>query len=111
MSKRVLIGSFLVLCAGAAAAERPTDDARTLQLGDSDWILYRPAPRKAAIYDFDYMMDRLRCDQPGLALRFGQPGQLRFDLQVAPLFERNDFVGPVYDMDIGATRLSFSFSF
>ena len=116
MSRRVLIGCFMTLCAGAVAAERPAapasaEDARTLQLGESDWILYRPVPRRAEIYDFDYMMKHLRSDQPGLALRFGQPGQLRFDLLLAPLFERSDYVGPVCDMDIGATRLTVSFSF
>ena len=56
-------------------------------------------------------MDRLRSHQAGLGLRFSPTRQLRFDLTVAPLTDRDDYIGPVYDMNIGATRLVLSISF
>ena len=56
-------------------------------------------------------MDRLRCDLPGYALRFGESPDYTFEFRFALLRGRNDFIGPVYDMDIGATRLVFSVNF
>jgi hypothetical protein len=63
------------------------------------------------IHDFDYMMANLRSNQVGLGLRFSASGEFRFDLTLAPIVDRADYVGPVYDMDIGATRLSLSWRF
>ena len=115
MSNRTLIGLILALSAGTAGGESgesgTTNSNPTLRLGASDWLLYRPQPREAQMHDLDYMMSRLRCDQAGVGLRFNRSKSFSFDLMLAPLTDRNDFIGPVYDMDIGATRLTFSFSF
>ena len=56
-------------------------------------------------------MEHLRSDVPGYSLRFSESLEFAFELKFAPLVDRNDFIGPVYDMDIGATQLVFSFSF
>ena len=115
MSKRMRIG--LVLCLGAAAANAgPPDRAipdpeRAMRLGDSSWILYRPDPRSPAIYDLDFMMERLRSDVPAYSLRFSDSIDFAVELKFAPLLDSGDFIGPVYDMDIGTTRLVFSFRF
>ena len=115
MSKRILISLILVLSAGTAAGESgepgTTNSHPTLRLGDSDWLLYRPQPRVVKIHDFDYMMSHLRTNQVGLGLRFSASGEFRFDLTLAPIVDRADYVGPVYDMDIGATRVSLSWRF
>jgi hypothetical protein len=115
MSNRILISLILTLCAGAAAAESgppaTTISNPTLQLGSSDWLLYRPRAREAEIHDLDYMMSRLRCDLAEVGVRFSRSENFRVDLTLAPLTDRRDFIGPVYDMDIGATRLTVSFSF
>lgn len=84
---------------------------QVVRLGDSSWYLYRPLPRSAAIYDLDYMMGRLRCDLPEYTLRFSDSVDFALELKFAPLLDHNDFVGPVYGMDIGATRLVFSVRF
>ena len=57
------------------------------------------------------MAGGLRRDVPGYSLRFGESPDFAFELKFAPLMDRNDFIGPVYDSDIGATQLVFSFSF
>lgn len=112
MSNRVLFSILLALCAGTAAgAPGTTNSSPTVRLGDSGWQLYRPPPRAAEVYDLDYMMDRLRCEQTQLGLRFNASTGFRLDLTLAPLSDRYDYIGPVYDMDIGATRLVLSFSF
>lgn len=115
MSKRIWIG--LMLCLGAAAASAaPPDRAtpvaeRAMRLGDSSWVLYRSDPRSPAIYDLDFMMERLRSDVPAYSLRFSDSIEFAFELKFAPLLDSGDFIGPVYDMDIGTTRLVFSFRF
>ena len=108
MSKRMWIGLLLCLGASAALAEPPQN---AMRLGDSSWTLYRPDPRSPAIYDLDYFMEHLRSDVPGYTLRFSESLEFAFELKFAPLADHQDFIGPVYDMDIGATRLVFSFSF
>jgi hypothetical protein len=82
-----------------------------MRLGDTSWHLYRPAPRTPRIYDLDYMMDHLRCDLQSYGLRFSKSRKFSLDVTIAPLSDRGDFVGPVYDMDIGAARLLLSFRF
>ena len=115
MSNRILIGLILALSAATAGGESgesgTTNSHQTLRLGTSDWLLYRPQPREAQIHDLDYMMCRLRADQAGVGLRFSQSQHFRLNLTLSPLTDHDDYVGPVYDMDIGATRLSFTFSF
>jgi hypothetical protein len=115
MSNRILIGLILALSAGTAAGEPgepgTTNSNPTLRLGDSDWLLYRPPARKATMHDPDYMFEQLRSDQAGLGLRFSGSTHFRLDFALAPLIERADYIGPVYDMNIGATRLTLSFSF
>jgi hypothetical protein len=115
MSNRILISLILALSAGTAAGEPgepgTTSSYSTLPLGDSDWLLYRPPPRVAQIHDFDYMMANLRSNQVGLALRFSDSDRFRLDLVLSPVIDRADYVGPVYDMDLGATRLTLSFGF
>ena len=115
MSKRLLIGLILALSAGTAAGESgapgTTNSYPTLRLGDSDWLLYRPQPRVAQIHDFDYLMSNLRTNQVGLGLRLNASREFRLDLTLAPVVDRGDYVGPVYDMDIGATRFSLSWRF
>lgn len=115
MSKRIWIGLLFCLGATTAYAEPGEPASRGLQsemqLGNSSWFLYRPPRRSPAIYDIDYMLDRLRCDLPGYALRFSDSPDFTFDLKFAPLLDSNDFIGPVYDMNIGATQLVFSFTF
>jgi hypothetical protein len=56
-------------------------------------------------------MERLRSDLPEYTLRFSDSLEFAVELKFAPLMDSNDFIGPVYDMDIGATRLVFSFKF
>lgn len=108
----MLSSLLLALCAGTAAgAPGTTNFPPTVPLGDSGWSVYRPPPRAAAVHDLDYMMNRLRCDQAGLGLRFSRSGRFRLDLTFAPLTDRYDYIGPVYDMDIGATRLVLSIGF
>jgi hypothetical protein len=115
MSKRILIGLMLALSAGAAAAgsgEPGTTNLNpTMKIGDGSWLLYRPLPREIQVYDFDFMMARLRSNQTALGLRFSRSPHFSLDLTLAPLSNRVDFVGPVSDMDIGATRLVLSFGF
>jgi hypothetical protein len=115
MSNRILIGLILALSAGTAGGESgepgTTNSNPTVRLGDSDWLVYRPQPRAVQIQDFDYMMANLRSNQAGVGLRFIRSEQFSLDLTLAPLIDRADYVGPVYDMDIGATRLTLSFSF
>lgn len=112
MSKRIWIALALCLGSTAAHAELEGDAPQPeMRLGDSDWYLYRPASRSPAIYDIDYLTDRLRCELPGYALRFGDSVDFAFELKFAPLLDRDDFIGPVYDMDIGATQFIFSFRF
>ena len=112
MSNRILLGLLLALCAGTTAgAPGTTKFDSAIPLGDGPWLLYRPSPREVRMRDPDYMMERLRCHQAGFGLRFSPTRQLRFDLTVAPLTDRDDYVGPVYDMNIGATRLVLSISF
>jgi hypothetical protein len=107
----------VLLCLGASSAYADTPDRTTgkalqpMRLGDSSWYLYRPIPRSPAIYDLDYMMERLRCDLPEYSLRFSDSLEFAFELKIAPLLNHNDFVGPVYGMDVGATQLVFSFNF
>jgi hypothetical protein len=57
------------------------------------------------------MMDRLRSDLAGFGVRFSRSEKFSLDLTTAPLADSGDFIGPVYDMDIGTTRLTVSFSF
>ena len=111
MSNRILLGLAMALAATTALAEAPDTLRPAIQLGDSDWSLYRPAVTQPATYDIGYLMDGLRCDRPGYALRFKPSAEFSLDLRVSPMTDRNDFVGPVYDMDIGATRLVLSFNF
>jgi hypothetical protein len=115
MSKRILISLILALSAGTAAAGSgepgTTNFNRTIQLGAGDWMLYRPSPREVQIYDFDFMMARLRSNQTGLGLRFSRSLRFRLDLTMSPLVDRGDYVGPVSDMDLGAMRLVLSFGF
>ena len=115
MSNRILISLILALYAGIAAGESgeagTTNSSPTVRLGDSDWLVYRPQQRVAQMSDFDYMMANLRSSQAGLGLRFSRSALFRVDLMLAPLIDRADYVGPVYDMDIGATRVMLSFSF
>lgn len=115
MSKRIWIGLLLYLGVSAAYAgsvgHTTLVSQEVLRLGESSWYLYRPLPRSAAIYDLDFMMGRLRCDLPEYALRFSNSLDFAFELKFAPLLDQNDFVGPVYDMDIGATQLVFSIRF
>lgn len=110
MSKRMWIGLLLWLNVSSAFAEAPPSQ-HALRLGDSSWYLYRPVPRDPAIYDLDYMMERLRSDLPEYTLRFSDSLEFAVELKFAPLMDSNDFIGPVYDMDIGATQLVFSFKF
>ena len=56
-------------------------------------------------------MEGLRSDVPGYSLRFTDSLDFTFELKFAPLVDSKDFIGPVYDSDIGATQLVFSFSF
>ena len=115
MSKRMWIG--LIVCLGTASAYAGPEDRaapeseHAMRLGDSSWYLYRPDARSPAIYDLDYMVEGLRSDVPGYSLRFSDSLDFVFELKFAPLMDRNDFIGPVYDSDIGATQLIFSFSF
>ena len=112
MSKRMWIGLLVYLGAASAVADpaAPVSE-RSMRLGDSGWYLYRPDPRSPAIYDLDYMVEGLRSDVPGYSLRFSDSLDFAFELKVAPLLDSRDFIGPVYDSDIGATQLVFSFSF
>jgi hypothetical protein len=87
------------------------DSQHAMRLGDSSWYLYRPLPRDPAIYDLDYMMERLRSDLPEYSLRFSDSLEFAVELTFAPLMDSNDFIGPVYGMDVGATQLVFSFRF
>ena len=115
MSKRmwiVLIVFFATASAYAGPEERAAPESEhAMRLGDSSWYLYRPDPRSPAIYDLDFMVESLRSDVPGYSLRFSDSLAFAFELKFAPLMDRNDFIGPVYDSDIGATQLVFSFSF
>lgn len=115
MSKRMWIGLFVCLVAASAHAGPPDSAApkseHTLRLGDSSWYLYRPDPRSPAIYDLDFTVESLRSDVPGYSLRFSDSLDFAFELKFAPLMDRYDFIGPVYDSDIGATQLVFSFRF
>ena len=112
MSKRMWIGLLVYLGAASAVADPVAPmSAPSMRLGDSSWYLYRPDPRSPAIYDLDYVLEGLRSDVPGYSLRFSDSLDFAFELKFAPLMDRNDFVGPVYDSDIGATQLVFSFSF
>ncbi len=111
MSNRVLLGLALALAAATALAEAPDTLRPAIRIGDSDWSLFRPAPTQPATYDIGYLMDGLRCDRPGYALRFEPNAAFSLDLHISPMTGRDDFIGPVYDMDIGATRLVLSFNF
>ena len=114
MSKRIWIGLIGCLAAASALADAQAPGMApqtSMRLGDTGWHLYRPDPRTPRIYDLDYMMDHLRCDLQSYGLRFNSSRHFSLDLTIAPLSHRRDFVGAVYDMDIGATRLLLTFRF
>ena len=115
MSKRMWIGLFACLGAVSANADAPDraapDSERAMRLGDSSWYLYRPDPRSPAIYDLDFIVESLRSDVPGYSLRFSDSLDFAFEFKFAPLMDSSDFIGPVYDSDIGATQLVFSIRF
>ena len=56
-------------------------------------------------------MESLRSDVPGYSLRFSDSLEFAFEFKFAPLMDSSDFIGPVYDSDIGATQLVFSIRF
>ena len=64
-----------------------------------------------AIYDLDFIVESLRSDVPGYSLRFSDSLEFAFEFKFAPLMDSSDFIGPVYDSDIGATQLVFSIRF
>lgn len=109
MSKYVLIGLLLGVC-GMAAADEPAID-RVLRLGDSHWELYRPHTCEQKIYDLGYLTDGLRAAKPGFGLRFRSMQSFTIDFRFDPIYDRNDFVGPVYDSHIGAAMLTFAVDF
>ena len=115
MSNRILISLILTLFAGTAVGESgesgTTNSNPTIQLGNGDWLLYRPQQREAEVFDFDYFMSHLRSYHAGVGLRFIGSDRFTLDLTMPPLTDYNDYIGPVYDMDIGATRLTVSISF
>jgi hypothetical protein len=115
MSKRIMVSLMLALSATTAAAGSgepgTTKFNPTMKLGDGGWLLYRPLPREVRIYDFDFMMARLRTTETGLCLRFSRSEHFRIDLTLAPLADQGDYAGPVSDMAAGATQLVLSFGF
>ena len=112
MSKRIWIGLLVYLGTASAFADPAAPESHhSMRLGDSSWYLYRPHPRSPAIYDLDYMVESLRSDVPEYSLQFSDFLAFTFELKFAPLVDSKDFIGPVYDSDIGATQLVFSFRF
>jgi hypothetical protein len=109
MSKRLVAVLMLVLCGTAIADDADLD--RVLRLGDSHWELYRPQACEEEISDFGFLNKGLRAPKPGFGLRFHSSQELTIDLRIDPITNHRDFVGPVYDMHIGATLLSFAVNF
>ena len=109
MFKRLIAALMLVFCSTAIADEADLD--RVLRLGDSHWELYRPQACEEEIFDLGYLNKGLRAPKPGLGLRFHSSHDLTIDLRIDPITDQRDFVGPVYDMHIGATLLSFAVRF
>jgi hypothetical protein len=117
MLKRAMLGILLVTSGATAAAESwygHGDDLaayRAMQLGESHWELFRPAPCEQELFDIGYTMQGLRTDKPGFGLRFRSTRSLVIDFRIDPISDRNDFVGPIYDRHIGATTLTFAVNF
>ena len=100
---------MLAFCGTAIADDADLD--RVLRLGDSHWELYRPEACEEGISDLGYLNKGLRAPKPGFGLRFHSSRDLTIDLRIDPMTDHRNLVGPVYDMHIGATLLSFAVSF
>ena len=100
---------MLAFCGTAIADDADLDSV--LRLGDSHWELYRPPACEEDISDLGFLNKGLRTSKPGFGLRFHSSRELTIDLRIDPMTDHRDFVGPVYDMHIGATLLSFVVSF
>lgn len=100
---------MLVFCGTAIADEADLD--RVLNLGDTPWELFRPQACEDDISDPGYFNKGLRAAKPGFGLRFHSTRDFTIDLRIDPITDYRDLVGPVYDMHIGATFLSFAVSF
>lgn len=115
MLKRVLAGILLALGGAGASAEPWHDHAEapdpTLDLGDSQWQIYRPTLCTQEIYDLGYLATGLRAAKPGFGLRFRSGAALTIEFRFDPITDREDFIGPIYDRHIGATTVSFAVNF
>jgi hypothetical protein len=106
---------LLALSGAVASAEPWHSDSEThdptLDLGDSQWQIYRPKLCAQEIYDLGYLATGLRAAKPGFGLRFRSGAALTIELRFDPITDRQDFIGPIYDRHIGATTLSFAVNF
>ncbi|MDJ0711084.1 MAG: hypothetical protein QNJ14_11865 [Woeseiaceae bacterium] len=107
MSKRFAgIALLLTLCTAPATAEE-----RTLAIGASGWEVFKPASRIATIFDLNYLSEDLLRDADPIGFRFKRFDDLTISIAIDPLSRPEELVGPVSDLNIGATTLSFAFHF
>ena len=107
MSQRIAgIASMLTLFAVTANA-----DDKSLALGDSGWEVFKPDGRDATIFDLNYLTEDLLPDADPIGLRFSRFDELVISISIDPISNPNELIGPVTDMRIGATTLSFAFRF
>ncbi len=107
MSQRIAgIALVLTLFAGAANA-----DEKSLALGDSGWEVFKPGGRDATIFDLNYLTEDLLPDADPIGLRFRRFDELTISISMDPISRPSEFIGPVTDMRIGATILSFAIRF
>lgn len=118
MSQRFAgIASLVTLFAVSANAETLSyadsldDEVPVVLIGDSGWEFFRPACREQTLFDLTYLTSHLRSERAGLGLRFHSSQHLTLDLQIDPFTQTRNLIGPVYDIEIGATMLALRFSF
>ena len=107
MSKRIA-GIALALTVFAATANA---DSKSLVLGDSDWEVFKPGGRDTTIFDLNYLAGDLLPDADPIGIRFNRFDALTISISIDPISRPSELVGPVTDMRIGATTLSFAFRF
>ncbi|MDJ0749146.1 MAG: hypothetical protein QNJ11_06660 [Woeseiaceae bacterium] len=97
---------MLTLVAGMANA-----DEKSLALGDTGWEVFKPGSRDATISDLNYLTEDLLPDADPIGFRFRRFEELTISIAIDPISRTSELVGPVTDMSIGATTLSFAIRF
>ncbi len=86
-------------------------DDKSLAIGTTGWEVFKPADRETSIFDLNWLTDDLLPDANRIGFRFRQFDDVTISIEVDPLSRPEKLFGPVTDMNVGATTLSFAFHF